>query len=210
MKQHILRYFIYCLGFLILALGLTLTIKANLGTGPWPALNVGLASSFGLTVGSWTFIVGIVLILINSILIKELPSFLSIIPIFILGIFLDFWLLIVFNNITIQTLMFQFGLLLVGIMLIAIGVSLYIQTKLPLNPIDGFMLAVQKRFQVSMRKGKTITELVALFFAILFSGPIGIGTIFVALLIGPTVQYFFNVMETLVKPVITEKSKDAA
>jgi uncharacterized membrane protein YczE len=41
-----------------MCLGIVLTIKANLGSAPWDVLHIGLYRQFGLTIGTWSMIVG--------------------------------------------------------------------------------------------------------------------------------------------------------
>lgn len=202
MKQTILKYSVYCSGILILALGLSLTVKAALGTGAWPALNVGLSMSVGMTVGSWTVIVGLILIMINSFLLKTFVGLFSLVPMIILGFFMDFWLLFALNSFTINTFVMQWAFLLIGIVLTAIGITTYLQVNLPLIPIDDFMRSLQIRFNLSMGMAKTIAEIVAIIFAILFSGPIGLGTILVTIVIGPLTQYLFPKSAYLVKGIL--------
>ena len=67
---------------------------------------------------------------------------------------------------------------------------MYLQTKFLANPIDQFMLALNKRFRLNFMVAKTIGEIGALILALIMQGPIGIGTIIITfLIIGPIIQY---------------------
>ncbi|UOK58491.1 membrane protein [Bacillus sp. OVS6] len=125
----IYRLGFFVIGLFVLAFGVTLTIKANLGAGAWDALNVGLTDQIGLTVGSWIFIVGIIIILLNAVLMREAPKVLGVFTILLIGFFVDFWMLSIFQDIIIQNLFFKAVILFLGILLIAIGVSIYLQTS---------------------------------------------------------------------------------
>ncbi|MGP4081685.1 YczE/YyaS/YitT family protein [Pseudalkalibacillus sp. R45] len=190
MKSFIIRLISFVLGLSLISLGVSLTIKAELGTGAWDALNVGLSKTIGLTVGSWVFIVGVVLIILNAILLRTRPDVLAVITIFLAGVFIDSWLLVVFDQFTTSGLVQQIIIFAVGMLIIAFGISVYLQAKFPLIPIDKLMLAIQERLGVSMGVAKTIGELSALVVAFLFSGPIGLGTLIVTFTIGPLVQLF--------------------
>ncbi|WP_261131220.1 YitT family protein [Bacillus sp. Marseille-Q3570] len=190
MKSFIIRLISFVLGLSLISLGVSLTIKAELGTGAWDALNVGLSKTIGLTVGSWVFIVGVVLIILNAILLRARPDVLAVITIFLAGVFIDSWLLVVFDQFNTSGLVQQIIIFAVGMVIIAFGISVYLQAKFPLIPIDKLMLAIQKRLGVSMGVAKTIGELSALVVAFLFSGPIGFGTLIVTFTIGPLVQLF--------------------
>ncbi|WP_224768139.1 YczE/YyaS/YitT family protein [Metabacillus idriensis] len=184
----IYRLAFFVIGLFVLAFGVTLTIQADLGAGAWDALNVGLTDQIGLTVGSWIFIVGILVILLNAIIMREAPKVLGVFTILLVGFFVDFWMLYVFQDFSIQNMMLKVVILLSGILLIAIGVSIYLQTSFPANPIDQLMITLHKRFGFSLMAAKTIGEVGALVLALLFAGPIGLGTIIITFAIGPLIQ----------------------
>ncbi|WP_408008710.1 YczE/YyaS/YitT family protein [Pseudalkalibacillus sp. A8] len=188
MKSFILRLISFIVGLSLISLGVSFTIKAELGTGAWDALNVGLSKTVGLTVGSWVFIVGIILIILNAFLLRARPDMLAVITIFLAGLFIDSWLLIVLDQFKVSGLLHQIILFVVGMVILAFGISVYLQANFPLIPIDKLMLAIQERLGVSMGVAKTIGELSALVVAFLFSGPIGLGTLIVTFTIGPLVQ----------------------
>jgi uncharacterized membrane protein YczE len=171
-------------------MGVSLTIKSDMGAGPWDALNVGLSTTFGLTVGSWVIIIGLILIGLNAVLLKEKPDFLAIFTIVIVGVLIDFWLIYVLKALEPSTWINQLVVLVLGLIFLAFGISTYLQAKYPLIPIDRFMLAIQYRLKVNLMIAKTIGELTALILAFIFNGPIGIGTIIIALVVGPFVQLF--------------------
>ncbi|RXJ01319.1 membrane protein [Anaerobacillus alkaliphilus] len=182
----------YLVGLLIVSFGVSLMVNSNLGVGPWDALFVGLAMKLGLTVGSWLVIIGLILILLNSFLYRNKPDFTAFLTIFVLGVLIDFWLIFVFSEIAIISIIVRVIFLLIGILLIAIGIALYLQANFAKNPIDNLMLAVQFRTGKSLTVSKTIIEVSALLLAFLVGGPIGLGTILVTFFIGPLIQIFHS------------------
>jgi uncharacterized protein len=184
------RLIFWLIGIFIISLGASLTIKANMGAGAWDALNVGLSNITGLTVGSFVIIVGIILLFVNSWLLKSRPDYLAIFTFFIIGTLIDFWLLIVLADLEPTTLIWKLLILIIGLLIIGFGVAIYIQPKFPLNPIDNFMMGLSKRLGVSLPIAKTIGEVLALVLALLVKGPIGLGTIIVLVGIGPSIQLF--------------------
>ncbi|MCA0971915.1 membrane protein [Halobacillus litoralis] len=190
MKKVAIKSLFFILGLIIIALGITLTIKADLGAGAWDAMNVGLTESVGLTVGNWVMIVGAVLIVTNAWIAKEKPDLLAVVTILVLGQVIDFWMLRVFDTFAVDAFLSQLMTLLSGIIIIAFGVSLYLQPKFSLNPVDGFMVALQKRFGLNLQIAKTLTEAFALVIAFFLGGPIGLGTVIILVAIGPAIQFF--------------------
>ncbi|WP_456275994.1 YczE/YyaS/YitT family protein [Bacillus sp. AK128] len=195
--MNVTRISFYLIGLLILSLGVAFTIQSNLGAGPWDALNVGLSTTFGLTVGSWVIIVGLILIIVNAVLLKERPDVLAVFTIVIVGALIDFWLLFILHQLEPTTFINQLMVMALGLILLSLGISIYLQAKFPIIPIDKFMLAIQHRLNVNLMVAKTIGELTALILALIFGGPIGVGTIIIALSVGPLVQLFFPRMERL-------------
>jgi uncharacterized protein len=193
------RSVIFFTGIFIITFGVSLTIKANIGTGAWDALHVGLYESVGLTVGRWLMITGTCLMLLNAFLLKEKPQFLALGTIFVIGMFIDFWLLFVFSEWTPSGQIVKLIVLLCGIIIISFGVALYLQAKFPVNPIDQLMIAIHKRFKVTLMAAKTIGEVFGLSLALLVGGPIGIGTLIITFTIGPLVGFFFPLVEKWTK-----------
>ncbi|WP_281659576.1 membrane protein [Halobacillus sp. Cin3] len=190
MRTLVIKGFFYLAGLIVIAMGVTLTIKSNLGAGAWDAVNVGLTEQIGLTIGTWVMVIGGFLIVTNALIAKEKPDLPAVITILVLGNFIDFWMLQVFDTLVLEAFFMKLITLILGIVIIAIGVSLYLQPKFSLNPVDGFMVALQKRFGYSITKAKTMTESFALVLALVLGGPIGIGTIVILLGIGPCIQFF--------------------
>lgn len=193
------RSIFYLLGLMILSLGVSLTIKAEVGTGAWDALNVGLTKTIGFTVGTWVMIIGLLLIFINSFIAKEKPKLSSMLTPVLIGFKIDFWMLIGLVHMNVDNLFFQYIWFLIGVVLIAIGVGMYLQADFAPNPIDHFMIALHKRFGLNLMTAKTIGEMIALVLALLLQGPIGIGTIIITIIIGPIIQVFYKLFRDLYK-----------
>ncbi|WP_129730797.1 MULTISPECIES: YczE/YyaS/YitT family protein [Bacillaceae] len=189
------RLLFFIMGIAILTFGASLTLKANLGAGPWDALTAGQATVTGFTVGSWVIIDGVVLLFVNAYLLRQKPQFLAAVTFVFIGTMIDFWLLKVMKDWHPIGLAYQAGTLLVGIIMLSVGVAMYLQSSYPANPIDNLMIALHKRFGVSLMVAKTLGEMTALVFAILLKGPIGIGTLVIAFTIGPTVQWCYHPTE---------------
>ncbi|WP_027963633.1 YczE/YyaS/YitT family protein [Halalkalibacillus halophilus] len=192
MKDLTFSVVFYLLGMATLSFGISMLILSDLGVGAWDALFVGLFELLGLTVGSWIFIVGILLIILNSYLLREKFDFSAIITIFLIGIFIDFWVLIVFDGVILSDLVLRTALLTFGIMCMGAGIAMYLQFNYAKNPIDNLMMAVHYRTGKSLAFSKSSIEIVILIIAFIIGGPIGVGTFIIAFGIGPLVQFFYK------------------
>ncbi|MBY0098307.1 YczE/YyaS/YitT family protein [Mesobacillus maritimus] len=193
------RILFFLIGLLALSLGISLAIVSGLGSGAWDALNVGLADTIGFTPGTWVILVGIFLIILNAFLLQTRPDIGAVITLFITGVFIDFWLLQIFNDLVLNEFLSKILYLLAGLLSMGIGISIYMQAKFSLSPIDNLMLALRKRFGFSFMVAKTVGEIIALILAFLFGGPIGIGTILVTFAVGPLIQLFSPHFDKLFK-----------
>lgn len=184
------RISFYTVGLLIATLGVSLTVLSSVGAGPWDATFVGAMHKFGLTVGMWAAITQLVMILIAGYLKKKRPQFESAITVIIWGICIDFWLLFVFQNVAFDesSFLIQWGAFLIGAFLLGAGIGIYIVSKLPPAPMEGLMIAISERFKLSFMISRTILSLIGFLLAVLLQGPVGIGTLLLALLLGQFVQ----------------------
>lgn len=186
-KDWLWRWGFYCFGMVILALGIAMTIKGDrLGIAPWDVLHVGLHMNFGLTVGTWNIIVSASLLLIIYSLSKKMPSPATWLNIFVIGIFIDIYLFLLpsVSSIAGNVIMFVSGILMMGF-----GIGLYVAPKIGAGPRDTLMLYIQERTGWGLRKVRTLLEAGAAVLGWILGGPIGIGTVIMALLLGQVVHY---------------------
>jgi uncharacterized membrane protein YczE len=195
--KFFIRFLFFIIGLFVMTFGVCLTIKANIGAGAWDALNVAFTEKIGLSIGKWVMIDGAFLVLVNSLLVKGRPDFLSLVTIVIIGSMVDFWMFSIFETWEAEQFIAKLATLLLGIIIISFGAAAYLQARFPQSPIDNFMLAIKERFHVNLMMAKTIGEITALIPAFLLKGPIGIGTIIITFSIGPFIQLFFPFFEKL-------------
>ena len=179
MKNKMIIGLFYIIGLSFLALGISVMILADLGAGAWDAMYVGLSDHTGLSVGTWILLVGIFLILLNSLILKKMPEFLSVITILIIGSLIDFWLIVVFASFSPEDFVLRVLMFIGAILIIALGISSYLQSNFARNPMDTLMMAIQYRTGRSLAFSKTVMEVTVLIIALLLGGPIGVGTFIV-------------------------------
>lgn len=191
------RMAFYFSGIATLTFGIALTIKANLGASPMDALLVGLHNSFGLTVGSWEYIIAFCMLFLNALVIGKRPQLLSMSTAVLVGFGIDLWLR-VFAHIHIFGIFWvDIFSLVFGIGLCAIGISTYLQADFLPAPFDETMLVISQKLNVSLFMGKTILMSFFLLLAIIFKGPIALGTIISLLVSGPIIGWFFPRMKLI-------------
>ncbi|MGG1245317.1 hypothetical protein BHT94_18605 [Bacillus licheniformis] len=190
-----MKYMYYGLGILVLSLGISLTIQSGLGTSPFDALLVGLSEEVGLTVGSWEVLISVILLLCNSILTRKKPILLGLITAFITGIGIDLWLFVVKNTIDPNALLSKLICFGIGLVLIGLGTAIYLQTKFASTPIDHLTLIIRDLSKRTILFSRTLVYALFLVLAIIFKGPIGIGTLLTVCLGGMILHFLMPFVE---------------
>lgn len=196
-KKFLYRSIFYVIGILFITLGISLTYKTpTLGSGAYDALNLGLSATFGHSVGFWIEFIGILFLLIEAVIRRGVPRFFALIPMFLEGTFIDFWMKVL-EDITVDTLLAEAVVFALGVTLIGLGIAVYIQPNFAPAPVDLLMVSISERFKISIRMAKTILEATLLVLALFVGGPIGLGTILMTLTIGPIIQFFIKPSSTV-------------
>lgn len=189
------RCVFFITGIIILSLGLALTIKGKfLGVGSWDVLHLGLQMNFGLTVGTWSIILGLIILAIDGIISKRLPKIGTYLDMFLTGIFVDIFLYVLpdLHNMTDQTLAFVVGAILLGF-----GCGMYMVANLGVGPRDTLMLLLVQRLGWSVNRARTTMEVSVAVIGFILGGPVGLGTVFMAFGLGPVVQWALKLNEKL-------------
>ncbi len=200
-RQHLwMRWFIYFVGIIILAFGISLTIKAkDLGISPWDVLHYGLYTQFGLTVGSWSIIVGIFIVSVSCAARKTWPKIGTILNMVFIGIFIDFFLFILPDP---GPLWMDFLTLMAGLLIAGYGVGLYVAAKLGAGPRDTLMLLLTEKTGWKVQWVRIGLEILVLILGYLLGGPVGIGTVIASVLLGSIVGFSLPQSERLLEYLI--------
>ncbi|GEM03069.1 permease [Halolactibacillus miurensis] len=187
LKSYLIRLFVFTGGLYLLAFGVSVIIKANLGTATWDVLHIGLSENFGLSIGRWVQIVGVLMVILTSFLEKKRIQVGSVLNIVFVGFFLNQILAADFIPAP-TTLSLRVMMLLLGVGIMGIGSGMYVSSKIGAGPRDGMTLYISKRFSLSIGTSRTILETLALTSGWLLGGPVAIGTFVTVPLIGPIMQ----------------------
>lgn len=189
----------YLIGIAIACMGVTFLLKSNAGAGPQDVVILVLAEKTGLTFGTWVIISQAVFLLIHSILLKKRPQFESVITMVIWGVIVDFWMEIVFKDLStlLHTPLLEWICFLTGALLIGIGVGIYLTANLPAMPYDGLMVGLCEKFRFNLMISRTILECIFIMIGLMIGGKIGVGTIVLVLCIGTVIQFFNQLAKRL-------------
>lgn len=195
-KTHIYiirRYLLLLVGLAIMACGVAFSIKASLGTSPISSVPYVVSLFAPLTVGTATIIMHCVFILLQILILRKKyhPIQLMQLPVaFFFGYLTDFGVWAV-QGITCDHYLQQWLVCLIGIFLVAVGVSLEVKAGVVVLAGEGVVLAICKVLPVKfgyMKVGFDVTLVaVACVLSFVFTGRLqGVreGTVAAALLVG--------------------------
>lgn len=194
------------IGFALFGLSIAMLIRSNLGTSPWAVLEVAFSKLTGITPGRMSIIVGFV-VLLGALALRERVGWGTLSNILFIGLWEDMFLGMI-PSID-DNLLIQASMLLTAIFIMGIASAIYIGVDAGAGPRDSLMLAIQRTTGVSLRVARATIEIIVVLIGWLLGGPLGIGTVIFALLIGPSVQWAFKLFKVQIhKSEIAEAAAD--
>ena len=178
------------LGQLLLALVLygasaAMLVLAGLGLSPWDVLHQGLAKHTPLAIGTWSILVGAIVLLL-WIPLRQRPGVGTVLNVILIGATMDVVLALFEPP---HAFGWRIGLLVAGVFLNGVATGAYIGAGLGPGPRDGLMTGLAARGH-SIRVVRTCLEVTVLVTGFLLGGTVGVGTVLYALSIGPLAHVF--------------------
>ena len=188
-----LRVFILFFGLSIFGLGDSLLVQSNIGNAPWTVFAEGLSLKTGWSLGFSTFIISI-FVLLAWIPLRERPGFGTLSNIVLIATFIQIGISIFpAQSSAVGGVLY----VLVGILLVGIGSSLYITCGLGPGPRDGAMTGIHNVTGVRVGRVRLAIEVTVLLSGALMGGTVGVGTLLFALLIGHSVAISLGIVARL-------------
>ena len=160
-----------------------LLLRAGLGVDPWDVLHQGLSRTLSLQVGTWTIIVGAV-VLVGWLPLRQRPGTGTVANIVLIGLVVNATLGVVAPM---HALGERIPVLVGAVLLNGLATGLYIGAGLGPGPRDGLMTGLARRGH-SIRVVRTAIEVTVLVAGWVLGGNVGAGTVLYALSIGPIVH----------------------
>ncbi len=171
-------------GLFVYGLGVAMTVHAGLGIAPWDVFAQGISIQTGLSFGVSTVVVS-ALVLLAWIPLKVKPGIGTIANAVLIGLFADFWLLLLpSTDVYWQRLI----IFLIGVVIVAIATGLYISSRLGSGPRDGLMQGTANALDKPFWMVRTGYEGTVLTIGAIMGGQVREGTLIFALSIGYLVQ----------------------
>ena len=178
-------------GLAVVAAAIVSLLESGLGLAPWDVLHQGIARHTPLTLGTASIVVGLVVLAFGWAM-GATPGVGTVANAILIGAFIDRFTAIGWvQGLSETALPGRVLLLAAGIGLFGVGSALYIGAGFGAGPRDGLMLALARRSGRRIALVRGVIEVTALAAGIALGGTAGVGTIAMALLVGPSVEASF-------------------
>lgn len=212
------RYILFLIGLFINSLGVSLVTKASLGTSPISSIPYVLSLNFPLTLGNFTIIFSLLLIILQIIILRKnfkLENILQIPVSIVFGYFIDFtmYLLAWMNP---QNYLIKLVSLLIGCIVLGFGVYIEVLADVVMLPGESFVRAIVQTWNTNFGTTKIIFDssmtVIAGVLSFVFSARLnGVreGTVIAALLVGFIARLFGKQLEFIKPHLFPEEYKNA-
>lgn len=197
-QKMLWRILFYILGLLIMAFGVAISVNSELGVSTVNSLPYEISLISGVNLGTCVIIVFACYVVVQIILLRKrfrLIDLTQIVFSTIFGYFVDFAEFVV-GDFAIPTYFGKLVMLAVSIVMIALGVSMYVGTKLINMPMEGMTSAITELLPgKSFHQVKIVVDCIVVVVSLALSlvclhGLYGVreGTVLCALLVGYTMK----------------------
>jgi len=185
------RMLILQCGLLLFGLGLALMVQSHLGVDPWTVFHVGLSQKFNMSLSILIQVSGLFFLGISWGFLRQPIGLGSLCNMILVGPWLAFFLKYIPSG---KTWLFSYSQLAMGLLIFGFATALYMTAGFGAGPRDSFVLGLSRRTGMSIKHIRLGFESLALSLGFMLDGPIGLGTIFFTLAIGPLMQFFLKLL----------------
>ena len=212
-KELIKRGLCFLTGLYIMSVGIAFSIIGDLGTSPISSLPYVLNQITGFTVGNMTICMHCCLIIFQILVLRkrfELYQLLQLPVAFIFGYMVDFSIYCV-SGISYSSYLGQWGLCIIGIVVLALGVSVELTADVVVLAGEGVVVALCKVTDIKKGNMKIMVDsslvAVAAVLSVLFLHKlVGVreGTLASAIFVGTLVKFYMKPLAKLERKLLAD------
>ncbi len=191
-----------------MGLGVSFSVKADLGVTPISSVPYVYSLNFPFTLGEMTIFMNAFFVAMQMAILRKKYSFIQLLQlpaVVVLGLFIDFTSVLI-SGINPSSYVEQIIWLLVSCVLLALGVFLVVKADLTFIPGDGLILVIAETYKRDFGKTKMCFDssmvVIGLVSSLLLMGKVaGIreGTVVAALLVGYLIRVYNKVLNAIIK-----------
>ena len=179
------------LGIVVLALGIAIFKKALLGNDPFTAFSFALEGVTGISFAVFNIIINGSFFIIQLLFGRKYIGFGTVINWFCVGVVTAAWIdVLTFLLPDSDALPYRLLLMVLGVIITALGVSMYQTPDLGAGPYDSASLIMAERLPIPYFWCRMMTDGFCALMTFLLGGLLGLGTVICAFGLGPFVSFF--------------------
>ena len=193
------QMFLVVLGQVIIGIGLSFIIFADLGIDAFGVFHSGVANTFNISFGAAMFYESLLALVVIFFVDKKYINFATVVSLFLVGFTADLAGLAL-NSIMPDNLGFISNLIIVfvGTFILSVGLNFYVLAGLGVGALDAVAEIITDKSRFEYKVVKMGNDLFFLGIGFLLGGKVGIATILTAFTMGPTIQF---VRERVSQPI---------
>lgn len=193
-EHYIVRFIVYIIGLFIMTLGVSMSVKSDLGVSPVSSIPYTITCIFGLEMGKATILFHIFLVIIQIFILRKefkAKNLLQVVVGVLFGYFTTFSNYLFTYLPTPNNMIIRLVLMIVSTLLIAVGIFFYLPADIVPLAGEGAMKAISDKTGVVFSRVKigfdltmVLISLISCLVALHRLGSVGVGTIIAAVLVG--------------------------
>lgn len=193
-ENYAVRLVIYLIGLFIMTLGVSMSVKSNLGVSPVSSIPYTITCITGLEMGKATILFHIVLVALQILILRKafkIKNLLQVVVGVVFGYYTTFSNYLFSFLPTPDNIIVRMMLMLGSTVLIAVGIFFYLPADIIPLAGEGAMKAVSDKTHIIFNKVKigfdvtmVLISLVACLIVLKAFGSVGVGTVVAAVLVG--------------------------
>ncbi|WP_411253596.1 YczE/YyaS/YitT family protein [Neobacillus niacini] len=198
-QVKVIHYVLFLLGLIFFGLGNAIAVKVkHVGLHPWEVLNVALYQHFGLTIGTWGVISGLVLVIISYFTARKYIRIGTFLNALLIGPIMDFFLWLDFLPEATNSWV-DYLIVFCAIVIAGFGGGMYVAAGLGAGPRDGFMLSISNKTKLSVSQARILVESFILIIGFILGGPVFIATFLYTFIQSPVFQKSLSFFNSLIE-----------
>ena len=187
-KEWTKSFFMMIIAVILMGMCVAMLVLSDMGTDPYSAMNYGISARLGMTFGNYQLISNLVLLVLVVILVGYSADFFS-------WVFKD-----IFHVPSHLSLGMRVGFLIPGLIIFVVAAAVYMQSGHGTAPYDAVSFLISDKIEKytgknTFRVVRIIYDLVATCIGFAAGGEVGIMTVCMVIMMGPTVDYVGKIFD---------------
>ena len=202
-KEWTKSFFMMIIAVILMGMCVAMLVLSDMGTDPYSAMNYGISARLGMTFGNYQLISNLVLLVLVVIFERKLIGTGTLGNMILVGYSADFFSWVfkdIFHVPSHLSLGMRVSFLIPGLIIFVIAAAVYMQSGHGTAPYDAVSFLISDKIEKytgknTFRVVRIIYDLVATCIGFVAGGEVGIMTVCMVIMMGPTVDYVGKIFD---------------